>query len=177
MIYYIEGCTCSGKSTLAKELVNYYEGFELAPEHTPNHEKMKNLSLPEKQKIIFFDFLNHFETLRQTGKNYICDFSPWGVIPFSSALRQLKTTITDEEKDQLSELTLQFKNICLQYFSMNYHEIQCFAYLFLPPHAILTRLKNRKRQGDCLWNFMFIGFLVMEYNKLFKVLKDNDFIN
>lgn len=86
MIYYIEGCTCSGKSTLAKELVNYYEGFELAPEHTPNHAKMQNLSLPEKQKIIFFDFLNHFETLRQTGKNYICDFSPWGVIPFSYAL-------------------------------------------------------------------------------------------
>lgn len=177
MIYYIEGCTCSGKSTLAKELVNYYEGFELAPEHTPDHERMKDLSLPEKQKIIFFDFLNHFETLRQTGKNYICDFSPWGVIPFSYAICN-STAIMGAENfvKDWSLLNAQFTEICDNYFNMNRENIQCIAFLSLPKNAIKERLIARNRAGDDLWNDRFIKELILQYNWLFAELKKRAFI-
>lgn len=168
MIYYIEGCTCSGKSTLAKELVNYYKGFELAPEHTPNHAKMKNLSLPEKQKIIFFDFLNHFETLRQTGKDYICDFSPWGVIAFNWALCKFFNN-SGHDADQIKEDNGFFLEICSNYFNLN-KNIKCLAFLDQPSYIIQKRLETRAREGDNLWDSVFIDKLCDKYKKLFAVL-------
>ena len=176
MIYYIEGCTCSGKSTLAKELVNYYEGFELAPEHTPEHEKMQNLSPLEKQKIIFFDFLHHFETLRQTGKNYICDFSPWGVIPFNYALCYSTGIPSEKNVEVWSLLNAQFTQICESYFDMNRGKIQCIAFLSLPKEAIKERLIARSRAGDELWNDRFVNELARQYNWLFAELKKRTFI-
>ena len=164
MIYYVEGCTCSGKTTFCKEFLEGKSNvLKMAKKHTP--PIIPNETPLERQERVFQCFMDNFKEMLQTDEHYLADYSPAGVIPFTFALASTTNDIELKEK-------LQFKAISMlndwRLFVMQYAD-KLFMLKYFTANAtdIITRLQNRKRQGDTMWSEDFIVTLVEEYNHFF----------
>jgi len=171
MIYFIEGCTCAGKSTLVKQILSgekklgdyNVSDWIHAPKHTP--EPMNdNTSIVDRQFYVFTSFVSQFLAMIATGKNYLADFSPWGVIPFSLAYLKL---VKGEERQRLLEQTERQNDFLIDLTKMYDEQLKCISYLKADAAVIKERLKNRRRAGDDFWTDEFIENVVKEYNNMF----------
>ena len=162
MIHFIEGCTCAGKSTLAQELSQKL-GIFVAPEHTPA-PLSETPSIVQRQQYVFADFMGQFCSMIASGKDYIADFSPWGVIPFSLAYADFLGG-----KDRaLYDLANQQHQFLEKFKELHHQHLQCIAYLKTDAETIKNRLQTRARVGDDCWDNKFIDLLVKRYNDYFK---------
>lgn len=161
MIYFIEGCTCAGKSTLAQK-ISKEMNIPIAPEHTPA-PLSETPSVFQRQEYIFADFLGQFCSMISSGQDYVADFSPWGVIPFSLAYADFQGG-QDRELYDLANKQHQF---LLQFKKLQEKHLQCITYLKADSNTIKERLKLRARAGDECWDSKFIELLVKRYNDYF----------
>lgn len=170
MIYFIEGPTCAGKSTLAAKLMAQTE-ISIAPEHTPP-PLSETPSITQRQDRLFADFVSQFADMIASGRDYIADFSPLGVIPFCRAyadfLEEQGDSETPENLRKLANKQHRFMMIFKETFGdyMHFHK-----YLSIDEEGIKARLKNRNRNGDDCWNPEFLNLLVKEYDKYFAELE------
>jgi hypothetical protein len=112
---------------------------------------------------VFADFVGQFCSMIASGKDYVADFSPWGVIPFSLAYADFlggKDRSLYELANQQHQFLEQFKKLQVQ-------QIQCIAYLHADAETIKQRLQVRARKGDECWDGKFIELLVKRYNDYF----------
>ena len=170
MIYYIEGCTCAGKSTFAKKIA-IEKGLPLAPEHTPA-PLSETPSIVERQQILFADFVSQFTFMIASKKDYIADFSPWGVIPFSTAYASFLKLKDSASKEAFMLLDLAYRqHTFMKEFKNTFKEhLTCINYLKADAEIIWTRLADRNRKGDDCWKKDFIEILVENYNQYFETL-------
>lgn len=168
MIYVLEGCTCSGKSTMAKKLSEEMQ-IEIAPKHTPEPMKTGD-SILARQEMVFTSFVNQYLAMILSGKDYIADFSPWGVIPFSIAYAKYLNNDVTFELLSLAQSQHLFLNELKRYYE---EQLNQKLYLHADFQTITDRLKSRGRIGDDFWNENFIKRLVDEYNRYFCKWNDN----
>lgn len=166
MICFVEGCTCSGKTTFCKEfLEGKKDVFKMAKKHTP--PIIPNENPLDRQSRVFQSFMQNFEEMLNDNENYIADYSPAGVIPFTFAL-------ADTTKDlELQEL-LQIKSVLLinewhSFYMDHFKQIIMLKYLKVEADTIIERLQNRQRAGDNMWPKDFIYSLVKEYDNFFSI--------
>lgn len=167
MIYFIEGCTCAGKSTLAKQIIEEKQ-IPLAPEHTPAPLN-ETPSIVERQQLLFADFVSQFTSMIASKKDYVADFSPWGVIPFSMAYASFlkKNDPQNKEADLLQDMAFQQHKFMLEFKATFKEHLTCLKYLQGDSNVIWARLADRNRKGDNCWQREFIEILVIQYNKYF----------
>lgn len=168
MIYFIEGCTCAGKSTLATKLA-LERNIPVAPEHTPPPLNTTP-SIVERQQLLFADFVGQFTAMIASKKDYIADFSPWGVIPFSRAYSRFLGLFQNQDSEALKDLIslADTQHNFMNHFNSAFkNHIKCVKYLSADAELIKKRLQQRARAGDECWADDFINILVEEYNSYF----------
>ena len=186
--YIIEGPTCAGKTTLAKECVKHgrilvpsycfhvsnvgsnvpeFEGLHYFGENTP--ARVESETVLDRQLRIFDEFkLLQGEAVERVrgGESIVMDFSTMGVHPFSGALMKLgrMPPVCPETSEPHNLL---WKTI---------HEFLCFVgaliqagadvyiTMLCPPATLIAeRLAYRNRPGDDAWDPLFIEHLASEY--------------
>ena len=106
-----------------------------------------------------------------TKKDYIADFSPWGVIPFSRAYASfLKRCCPNNciDADSLIKLASVQNKFMTDFKEAFKEHLSCVCYLEAQPNMIRERLIARGREGDNCWKEDFIDLLVKEYNEYFQ---------
>lgn len=162
MIYFIEGCTCAGKSTLAREYWAKNPSAIIAPEHTP--KLVDNEEPDARQARILTDYMQHFrELLEITEKTFIADFSPLGVIPFTYALADHYAY--SQKGLALYKMARNMQYEWEHFYAEHKNELVCLDFLIVAPETIIARLKARRRNGDEVWKPAFIRFLCLHYFK------------
>lgn len=186
--YIIEGPTCAGKTTLAKDCVKQgrilvpsylfhvsnvgsnvpeVEGLHYFGEHTP--ARVDGESVEERQMRILDEFkrLQDEALVRvRDGESIVMDFSTMGVHPFSGALMKLGR-MSSLRPGTLEPHNLLWKTI---------HAFLCFVgalrqagadvyiTMLCPPATLIAeRLAYRNRPGDDAWDPLFIEHLAREY--------------
>lgn len=166
MIYYIEGIMCSGKTTLAKKL-EHEAGYIISPEPTPAPFS-ESTSIVNRQNNIFNTYIEHFDHLIDSSTSFLCDYSPFGVLPFELALSEwsLLQGNTDDyinlhraaiaHQSFLNQKKKQWGDSCIQ-----------LGYLTIEEDVIIKRLQQRNRTGDSDWPCDFIKILKHKYDWYF----------
>jgi hypothetical protein len=169
MLLFVEGCTCSGKSTFCQKFLNDTSNLcIMAPKHTP--DIIANENPLARQIRVFKAYMENFQNLvnEEPDKFYLADYSPAGVIPFSLALAKTTTDLDLRKKIQLHAImcTTQWN----LFYTQNQQKIQFLQYCQCEPEEIIKRLKQRNRLGDSAWKESFIYALVKEYDDFFNQL-------
>lgn len=162
MIYFIEGCTCAGKTTLCRETLAHNPDWIMAPEHTP--QIVENESAWKRQNRIFDDYITYFEELLAIPeKTFLADFSPLGVIPFTLALADCN--FFNAKWYELFGSAHAFLTRWRDFYHEHKNELVCLAFLTEEPGTIAARLKERHRPGDEVWEPAFIKVLCYHYDQ------------
>jgi hypothetical protein len=175
MIQYIEGLMCSGKTTLVNKLLTAEK--KIAPEPTPP-PLSDNVTLEERQQSIFESYISSFEKLIYDSQVYLCDYSPWGIIPFEMGLSEWSLINGNlEESFILSRLAEKHHKMLI--IKQVEWKDRCVMVKFLSARTatIIKRLVSRNREGDNLWPMPMVALLNKYYNNYFKFLEDNKILN
>lgn len=186
--YIIEGPTCAGKTTLAKECVK--RGRILAPsycfhvsnvgsdvppvenlhyfgEHTP--ALVDGETTLDRQFRIFDEFKRlQGDTVERVrgGESIVMDFSTMGVHPFSGALMKLgrMPMCWPETSEPHNLLWKAFHEFRVFVGALRKAGAEVFLTTLCPPAELIAeRLAYRNRPGDDAWDPLFIEHLASEY--------------
>lgn len=186
--YIIEGPTCAGKTTLAKECVKHgrllvpsylfhvsnvgsttppVENLHYFGEHTP--ARVEGETTLDRQFRIFDEFKRlQGETVERVrgGESIVMDFSTMGVHPFSGAL--MKTGRMPMSWPETSEphnlLWKAFNEFLVFVGALRKAGAEVFLTMLCPPATLIAeRLAYRNRPGDDAWDPLFIEHLASEY--------------
>lgn len=183
--YIIEGPTCAGKTTLAKECVR--RGLILVPsycfhvsnvgsatpaveklhyfgEHTP--ARVEGESVEERQMRILDEFKrlqdDALDRVRE-GESIVMDFSTFGVRPFTNALikRGLVTgSFKIDVRIKAQEYFFGFVD------GLKNSGADVYITMLCPPADLISqRLDFRNREGDYAWDLPLIAKIACEYQE------------
>lgn len=186
--YIIEGPTCAGKTTLAKECVKHgrilvpsycfhvsnvgsntpeVEGLHYFGKHTP--ALVDGETTLDRQFRIFDEFKrlqgDAVERVRG-GESIVMDFSTMGVHPFSGALMKLgrMPMIWPETSEPHNLLWKSFNEFLVFVGALRKAGAEVFLTMLCPPATLIAeRLAYRNRPGDDAWDPLFIEHLASEY--------------
>lgn len=184
--YIIEGPTCAGKTTLAKECVK--QGRILVPsycfhvsnvgsntpavkdlhyfgEHTP--ERIDGESAMNRQKRILYEYsclqIDALDRIRQ-GESIVMDFSTLGVRAFTKALAKC------------GKITPCFPLFLLQRPAIEFYDFvkalkksgaDVYVTVLCPPGRLIAeRLEYRNRNGDDAWGRALTNKIAIEYQEV-----------
>lgn len=156
--YFIEGVTCSGKSTFVKSIMSVY-GNHVLLEHPPISKKGQCPTWDTyraHQETVFNDFLYQLHNCPD-GVWYV-DYSPFGCFPFTKALIDLGC---EECASLLPQMKSALDALCRRY--------DCVLHRYLPItlHECIHRLESRNRLGDDTWDKTFLSYLIKRYDEFF----------
>ena len=164
----IEGVTCSGKTTVSKQIQSVY-GTQCLMEHPPldkGQAPLTEMDYYAHQERVFNAFLAEYRNAPD-GVWYV-DYSPFGCLPFTKALVDVGLTGC---ADLIPMMAKELNALC------KYAHCYLHRYLPIDIHECLHRLENRARRGDDTWNQELLGRLIVRYDEFFQndlVLKRDD---
>lgn len=186
--YIIEGPTCAGKTTLARECVKQgrilvpsycfhvsnvgsnepeVEGLHYFGAHTP--ARIEGETTLDRQFRIFDEFKRlQGEAVERVrgGESVVMDFSTMGVHPFSGALMKLgRMPMCWPETSEPHNLLWKAFHDFLDFVGAlrKAGAEVCLTMLCPPATLIAERLAYRNRPGDDAWDPLFIEHLALEY--------------
>lgn len=159
-IHIVEGVTCSGKTTLVRDIL-FVVGqncglLERPPEHKVGDDWI------EHQKAVFDEYLTRFKLAN--GDLY-ADFSPFGCIPFTTAIMACYPPESEDKADRMNDLVRYMRESCDELCKQ--HMIYLHRYLTLDVESCWRRLSGRGRVGDNSWDYEFLEELIRHYDKFF----------
>lgn len=165
---------CSGKTTLVNKLAkNNNENLVIAEEPTPP-PLSPDVTLQERQQKIFDTYTSYFDKLINSETKYLCDYSPWGIIPFELGLSEYNFSQGKlEEAFILSDMAKTHHNALI--LKQKQWNDKCIMLRFLSAKTgiIMRRLAIRNRAGDNLWQRHLVALLNKYYDSYFKYLLEN----
>ena len=186
--YIIEGPTCAGKTTLARECVKQgrilvpsycfhvsnagsnvpeVEGLHSFGEHTP--ARVEGEAVLDRQFRIFDEFKRlQRETVERVrgGESLVMDFSTMGVNPFSGALMKLgrMPPVWPETSEPHNLLWKALNEFLCFVGALRQAGAEVYLTMLCPPATLIAeRLAYRNRPGDDAWDPLFIEHLAREY--------------
>ena len=184
--YIIEGPTCAGKTTLARECVKLgrilvpsycfhvsnvgsnvppVENLHYFGEHTP--ALVDGETTLDRQFRIFDEFKRlQGDTVERVrgGESIVMDFSTMGVHPFSGALMKLGKMPIVEKSEPHNILWKSFDEFRVFVGALRKAGAEVYLTILCPPATLIAeRLAYRNRPGDDAWDPLFIEHLASEY--------------
>lgn len=154
-IYMVEGITCSGKTTMIKDITSVMP-YSTMLEHPPRLDDTDNWE--EHQNRVFDAF---FRAYAESEKDVYTDFSPFAVIPFTVACYDMGYINEETLRSMLMSFASQCDDLCKR------HLIYLHRYLHIGLDLCLLRLERRARLGDDTWDEELLSVLIPRYDEFF----------
>lgn len=155
-IYIVEGCTCSGKTSMVKSIASIIPVVTLL-EHPPRLDDTSDWVAHQRNV-----FKEYFEAFWNSDGDFYADFSPLACIPFEQALSDVDLITPEDAQREIETMRTQCNRLCKR------HSIYLHRFLWVDLETTLQRLEQRGRNGDDTWDVELLRALLIRYREFFE---------